>query len=79
MVTVLWLACEYDSEQALGEELLIEARQGQFASIKTIQDRFFQSSRTIPELQTTQHNLQSYDALLSQLNRQNCSESEELF
>lgn len=79
IVTVLWLAHEYDSEQALGEELLVEAQQGQFASIKTIQDRFFQPSRTVPELQTTQHTLQSYDVLLSQLKRQNCSEWEELF
>lgn len=67
MVTVLWLAHEYDSEQALGEQLLGEAKAGQFASIKTIQDRFFRPNPT-PELQTKQHDLQSYDALLSSLN-----------
>ena len=79
MVTVLWLAYEYDSEQALGEELLMEARSGQFASIKTIQDRFFQPSRQMPELQSEQHNLQSYDALLSSLNGHDTSAKEVLF
>lgn len=79
MVTVLWLAYEYDSEQALGEELLMEARSGQFASIKTIQDRFFQPSRQMPALQSEQHNLQSYDALLSSLNGHDTPAKEVLF
>jgi len=79
MVTVLWLAYEYDSEQTLGEELLAEARAGKFASIKTIQDRFFQPSRQIPELQGKQHNLQSYDALLSSLNNNDSPAKEVLF
>ena len=36
MVTVLRLACEYDAEKQLGEELLSEAKLGKFASIKTL-------------------------------------------
>ena len=79
MVTVLWLAYEYDSEQELGEELLMEARSGHFASIKTIQDRFFQPARKMPELQGKQHNLQSYDELLSSLNSDDTSAKEVLF
>lgn len=76
MVTVLWLAYEYDSEQALGEELLAEARCGKFASIKTIQDRFFRPSIQAPELQGKQHSLQSYDQLLSSLNNNGTSTQE---
>ena len=79
MVTVLWLAYEYDSEQELGEELLIEAKSGTFAPIKTIQDRFFQPSRQIPELQGKQHALKSYDALLSSLNGDDTSAKEVMF
>ncbi|BCD99512.1 IS21 family transposase [Marinagarivorans cellulosilyticus] len=70
MVTVLRLACEYDAEKQLGEELLSEAKVGKFASIKTLQDRFFCPSQVVPELQAKQHDLQSYDALLSSLNEQ---------
>ncbi len=79
MVTVLWLAYEYDSEQALGEELLAEARLGKFASIKTIQDRFFQPTVKMPELQGKQHSLQSYDELLSSLSGNDTSAKEALF
>lgn len=67
MVTVLWLAYEYDSEQSLGEELLAEAKTGEFASIKAIQDRFYHPASQIPKLQSKQHSLQSYDELLSSL------------
>lgn len=70
IVTVLRLAYEYDAEKQLGEELLIEAKAGKFASIKTIQDRFFRPSQAVPELQGKQHDLQSYNALLSSLKEQ---------
>lgn len=79
MVTVLWLAYEYDSEQALGEELLAEARCGKFASIKAIQDRFFHPVMQAPELQGKQHSLQSYDQLLSSLNDNDASTQEVTF
>jgi len=79
MVTVLWLAYEYDSEQEPGEALLMEAKSGTFASIKTIQDRFFQPSRPMPELEGKQHNLQSYDLLLSSLKGGDTSAKEVMF
>lgn len=67
IVTVLRLAHEYDAEKQLGEELLIEVKSGKFASIKAIQDRFFRPSLAVPELQGKQHDLQSYNTLLSSL------------
>lgn len=70
IVTVLRLAYEYDAEKQLGEELLVEVKSGKFASIKAIQDRFFRPSQSMPELQGKQHDLQSYDALLSSLKKQ---------
>ena len=70
MVTVLRFAYEYDAEKQLGEELLVEVKSGKFASIKAIQDRFFRPSQTMPELQGKQHDLQSYDELLSSLKNQ---------
>ena len=70
IVTVLRLAYEYDAEKQLGEELLVEVKSGKFASIKAIQDRFFRPSQPMPELQGKQHDLQSYDALLSSLKSQ---------
>ena len=76
IVTVLRLAYEYDAEKQLGEELLIEVQSGKFASIKAIQDRFFRPSQSMPELQGKQHDLQSYDALLSSLKKQQCWTSE---
>ena len=69
IVTVLWLASEYDSEQELGETLLQEARAGLFESAKTIQERFY-IPQNAPEIKTKQHNLQSYDALLTSLKAQ---------
>lgn len=79
MVTVLWLAYEYDSEQSLGEELLAEARSGKFASIKTIQDRFYRPTISPPDLQGKQHSLQSYDQLLSSLRDSDSSTQEASF
>jgi transcriptional regulator with XRE-family HTH domain len=76
IVTVLWLAYEYDSEKSLGEELLAEALQGKFASIKSIQDQFFRPAIQVPELQAKQHSLQSYDELLFSLNDLDASTSE---
>lgn len=69
IVTVLWLASEYDSEQELGETLLQEARAGLFESAKTIQERFY-TPQSAPDIKTKQHNLQSYDALLTSLKAQ---------
>jgi hypothetical protein len=69
IVTVLWLASEYDSEQELGETLLQEARAGLFESAKTIQERFY-TPQSAPEVKTEQHNLQSYDELLTSLKAQ---------
>ena len=73
---MLWLAYEYDSEKSLGEELLAEALQGKFASIKSIQDQFFRPAIQVPELQAKQHSLQSYDELLFSLNDLDASTSE---
>lgn len=70
IMTVLRLAYEYDAEKQLGEELLVEVKSGKFASIKAIQDRFFLPSQSMPEMQGKQHDLQSYDALLSSLKEQ---------
>lgn len=70
IVTVLRLAYEYDAQTQLGEELLAEAKAGKFATTQAIQDRFFRPSRSVPELQGKQHDLQSYDALLSSLKHQ---------
>jgi len=78
IVTVLWLAYEYDSQQELGESLLQEAQSGRFASIKTIQERFFTPQQT-PIVQGGQHSLQSYDALLSSLKSQTTPTEEVLF
>ena len=69
IVTVLWLASEYDSEPELGETLLQEARAGLFESAKTIQERFY-TPQSAPEVKTEQHNLQSYDELLTSLKAQ---------
>ncbi len=69
IVTVLWLASEYDSEQELGETLLQEARAGLFESAKTIQERFY-TPQSAPDIKTKQHNLQSYDGLLTSLKAQ---------
>ena len=69
IVTVLMLASEYDSEQELGETLLQEARAGLFESAKTIQERFY-TPQSAPEVKTEQHNLQSYDELLTSLKAQ---------
>jgi hypothetical protein len=60
---------EYDSEHALGETLLQQARVGQFECTQTIQARFFTPQRA-PELKSQQHSLQSYDALLTSLKAQ---------
>ena len=67
IVTVLRLAFEYDIESDLGQGLLDEVRQGQFASINELQERFLRHHE--PELSpsTTQHALCGYDELLSSL------------
>lgn len=79
MVTVLWLACEYEAEQELGEALLSDAKNGQFDSIKTIQDRFYQPAQPTPDLQTRQHDLKSYDNLLTSLNGRSSTTEEAPF
>lgn len=69
IVTVLWLACEHDCQQELGETLLKEAKSGIFKSAKDIQARFF-TPQNVPQVKTKQHDLQSYDELLSPLKEQ---------
>ena len=64
MVNVLWFACEYDMEEALGQELLVEANKGKFMSIAQLQARFLQH-QSQPNGNFTQHNLTSYDQLLN--------------
>lgn len=65
IVTVLRLAYEYDDEQALGQDLLTSAKVGQFATITEIQARYLSSYRPTLTDAAPQHDLMSYDALLS--------------
>lgn len=65
IVTVLLLAYEYDDEQALGQDLLASAKAGKFASIVEIQARYLSSQRPVLTTAAPQHDLMSYDALLS--------------
>ncbi len=67
IVTVLRLAYEYDDEQALGQDLLVDAQAGVFASITDMQARYITSHRPTPTTAAPQHDLMSYDALLSSL------------
>jgi hypothetical protein len=64
MVTVLRLAYEYDIEKELGEDLLADTRDGKFATITELQDRFLQHNNPIEQV-IPQHDLCSYDDLLS--------------
>lgn len=66
MVNVLWFACEYDIEDALGQELLMEANKGKFMSMAKLQERFLQHQAP-PCGELNQHNLTSYDSLLNTL------------
>jgi len=70
IVTVLRLACEYDDEQSLGGDLLIEARAGRFASITEIQSRYLHGNPDLKSSGSNQHSLASYNELLSSINRQ---------
>jgi hypothetical protein len=65
IVTVLRLAFEYDSEDSLGRELLLEVTSGQFASIVDLQARFLSGHRPVLNEAASQHPLMSYDELLS--------------
>ena len=65
IVTTLRLAFEYDDEQSLGEDLLVEARAGRFASITDIQSRYLSGNPDIELSTSSQHTLVSYDELLS--------------
>ena len=67
IVTVLRLAFEYDDEQALGQDLLAQARAGRFASITELQARYLTPHRPISSAASPQHELVSYDELLSSL------------
>jgi hypothetical protein len=58
--------------------LLQEAQSGRFASIKTIQERFFTPQQT-PIVQGGQHSLQNDDELLSSLKSQTIPTEEVLF
>jgi len=69
-VTTLRLAFEYDDEQSLGEDLLIEAQAGRFASITEIQSRYLRGNPDLKCSASSQHTLVSYDELLSSINSQ---------
>jgi len=71
IVTVLRLAYEYDDEQALGHDLLVSAKAGRFASITELQARYL--TRRHPALNSlpSQHDLVSYDELLSSMDGTN--------
>jgi hypothetical protein len=64
IVTVLRLAFEYDIEQELGEDLLKDAKAGHFDSIIDLQARFLTGNQQTFNA-TPQHDLVSYDELLS--------------
>jgi transposase InsO family protein len=67
IVTVLRLAYEYDDEQALGHDLLIGAKAGNFASITGLQARYLTSHQPALNSTSPQHELVSYDELLSSM------------
>ena len=73
IVTTLRLAFEYDDEQSLGEDLLIEARAGRFASITEIQSRYLRGNPDLEFSASNQHTLVSYDDLLSSIRSQEAS------
>jgi hypothetical protein len=70
IVTALRLAFEYDDEHALGQDLLIEAKAGRFASITEIQSRYLSGNPDIKQISSNQHALVSYDQLLSSINHE---------
>jgi transposase InsO family protein len=67
IVTVLRLAFEYDDELALGQDLLVQAKAGRFASITELQARYLTSNPSALGTTTSQHSLVSYDELLSSI------------
>lgn len=64
---MLRLAFEYDIESDLGQGLLDEVKQGQFATITELQERFLRHHEPELSASTAQHDLCSYDELLSTL------------
>ncbi|HAX10283.1 MAG TPA: IS21 family transposase [Marinobacter hydrocarbonoclasticus] len=70
IVTALRLAFQYDDEHALGQDLLIEAKAGRFASITEIQSRYLSGNPDIKQTSSNQHALVSYDQLLSSINHE---------
>lgn len=75
IVTVLRLAFEYDDEEALGRDLLTDVRAGKFASITQLQGRYLANQTTAPGGAATQHDLVSYDELLSSMSSGNCRQA----
>ena len=67
MVTVLRLAYEYDDEESLGQDLLTQAKAGKFASITELQARYLTSTPPAISAAAPQHDLVSYDELLSSM------------
>ena len=66
IVNVLWFAYEYEIEDTLGQELLVEANKGKFMSMAQLQERFLQHQAQ-PSGEINQHSLISYDSLLHSL------------
>ena len=64
---MLRLAYEYDDEQALGNGLIASAKAGKFASIIELQARYLTSHQSASNSTSPQHELVSYDELLSSM------------
>jgi len=62
MVSVLRIACDYDCEATLAEELL--ADKGQLPDLKSLQKRYLKQSK-VPDIPIRQHAVTDYDQLLT--------------
>jgi len=64
MVAVLRIAADHQCEKELGQTLLLQARAGVLPSLKSLQAHYLKNQEQ-PELVSRQHDIASYDALLS--------------